>query len=130
MLGSGTTLQDPPPIPAEAAEPAPSAPPDRRGEADFYEQGSGRFVRSLTPAAPSAEPGDITLNFENTPLQEVVKVVLGDLLQKNYSVDPGVQGVVTLQTSNPLRRQDLLPTLEGLLAVNNAALLHDPVRDL
>ncbi len=131
VLGSGTSLPEPAPVQVEAQEPASTAPVDRRGEADFYQPGSGRFVRSApAPAAPGAEPGDITLNFENTPLQEVVKVVLGDLLQKNYSVDPGIQGVVTLQTSNPLRREDLLRTLEGLLAVNNAALVHDPARDL
>ena len=38
VLGSGTTLEDPQAVPTEAPEPAPTAPPDRRGEADFFEQ--------------------------------------------------------------------------------------------
>ena len=89
----------------------------------FYEPGSGVFVG--TPAEPSRVTGEgnITLNFENTNLREVVKVILGDLLDANYSVDPAVQGAVTLQTSNPLSKDDLIPTLELLLRMNGAALV-------
>ena len=56
-------------------------------------------------------------------IREVVKVVLGDLLDINYILDPGVKGNATLQTGRPLRRDDLLPTLETLLRMNGAALV-------
>jgi general secretion pathway protein D len=91
--------------------------------AEFYEPGTGVFVRTPSPKAQITGEGNITLNFENTNLREVVKVILGDLLSKNYSVDPAVQGAVTLQTSNPLSRDDLIPTLELLLRMNGAALV-------
>ncbi len=67
--------------------------------------------------------GDITLNFENTSLLEVVKVILGDLLAKSYVIDPTVKGSVTLQSSQPLSRDALLPTLELLLRMNGASLV-------
>ena len=67
----------------------------------------------------------MTLNFENTSLLEVVKVLLGDLLGRSYAVDPAVQGSVTLQSTNPIARDALLPTLEMLLRMNGAALVDD-----
>ena len=89
----------------------------------FYEPGTGVFVGSPGEQPRAAGEGNITLNFENTNLREVVKVILGDLLDVNYTVDPTVQGAVTLQTSNPLSKDDLIPTLELLLRMNGAALV-------
>lgn len=87
--------------------------------------GTGSVVkvdRQRQAEAPAGK-GDYTLNFEATSIQEVVKVVLGDLLAVNYLIDPGVSGTVTMQTSQPLTREQLLPMLETLLEVNGAALV-------
>jgi general secretion pathway protein D len=92
--------------------------------AAFYEPGTGVFVGQPDKARTAAGEGNITLNFENTNLREVVKVILGDLLKQNYTIDPGVQGAVTLQTSEPLALEALIPTLELLLRMNGAALVH------
>jgi general secretion pathway protein D len=93
----------------------------------FYAPGSDRFVsRSAakpTPAPVPARGAGVTLNFENTSVLEVVKVVLGDLLGRSYTIEPGVQGTVTLQSSSPIAREALLPTLELLLRMNGAALV-------
>ncbi|MDX2315693.1 MAG: secretin N-terminal domain-containing protein, partial [Gammaproteobacteria bacterium] len=91
----------------------------------FYQPGTGIFVGQPRPTSTAHGSGNITLNFENTNLREVVKVILGDLLNANYSIDPSVQGAVTLQTSEPLARNDLIPTLELLLRMNGAALLSE-----
>jgi general secretion pathway protein D len=56
-------------------------------------------------------------------LGEVAKVILSDILAKNYTISPQVTGKVTLQTTQPLSKDDLIPTLEMLLSVNNAALV-------
>jgi general secretion pathway protein D len=69
------------------------------------------------------EEGQIKLNFQNANLLEVVKVILGDMLGASYVVDPEVQGEVTMQTSQPLRREDLVPTLEMALRMNDAAIV-------
>ncbi|MCH9670915.1 MAG: type II secretion system secretin GspD [Gammaproteobacteria bacterium] len=90
----------------------------------YIQPGTERFVRNPKSRKPSASgTGDVTLNFENTNILEVVKVILGDLLAVNYKVEPGVQGAVTLQTSRPITRDALLPTLEMLLDSNSAALV-------
>ncbi|WP_082673889.1 type II secretion system secretin GspD [Thiohalocapsa sp. ML1] len=94
--------------------------PERR---DSVRRGTGTFVRAVRPAGVDTTPGDVTLNFDGTDIREVVKVVLGDLLGVNYVLDPGVSGAVTLQTGRPLRRDLLIPTLEMLLRMNNAALV-------
>jgi general secretion pathway protein D len=86
--------------------------------------GTGTFVRKIAPPKVDTTPGDITLNFDGTDIREVVKVVLGDVLGLNYILDPAVQGTASLQTGRPLRREHLIPTLETLLRMNNAALVY------
>jgi general secretion pathway protein D len=88
------------------------------------ERGTGQFVKSVGVAPQPVQAGEITLNFDGTDIREVVKVILGDLLQANYVLDPAVQGAATLQTGRPLRREDLLPTLETLLRMNKAAMVY------
>ncbi len=94
---------------------------------EFY-RGTGRFVKSTgKPGKPkkSSASGKFTLNFEDAALSEVIKVILSDTLNESYMVSPKVIGKVTLQTSRPLTKEELLPTLELLLQVNNAALIKD-----
>lgn len=69
----------------------------------------------------SAE-GNITLNFNNTDIHEVAKTILGDILNRNYSINPAVQVKVSLHTSQPLNRDALIPTLDSLLFMHGAVL--------
>ena len=66
---------------------------------------------------------NIVLNFQGADLQEVVKVVLGEILGRNYIIDPAVSGQVTTETSAGLGRADVLPVLNALLGMNGAALI-------
>jgi len=91
---------------------------------DSVQRGTGTFVRRVTGPSVDVSPGDVTLNFDGTDIREVVKVILGDLLQVNYVLHPAVQGVASLETGRPLRREHLVPTLETLLRMNNAALVY------
>ena len=72
------------------------------------------------------QSGDITLNFVDTDIREIVRVILGATLELNYTIDPGVQGTATLEIGRPLPRSALLPTVETLLNQNGATLI---VRD-
>jgi len=65
------------------------------------------------------------LNFENTPVTGVVKVVLGDILSLGYLIDPRVQGTITLASGRPVPRGDLLFVLENALKLGGAALVRD-----
>jgi len=91
---------------------------------DAVQRGTGSFVRRVSGPSVDTTPGDVTLNFDGTDIREVVKVILGDLLQVNYVLSPAVQGVASLQTGRPLRREHLIPTLETLLRMNNAAIVY------
>ncbi len=69
--------------------------------------------------------GAYSLNFDEADLGEVAKVILSDILGQNYVLSPKVAGKVTLQTSDPLSKDELIPTLEMLLRMNNAVLIKD-----
>lgn len=80
-------------------------------------------VGAPTPLGPPRAQGEVTLNFVDADLREVLRAVLGDTLGRNYVVDPSVQGTVTLRTSQPIPMSALLSTVEDFLALNNAALV-------
>lgn len=69
--------------------------------------------------------GEFSLNFDDADLGEVAKVILSDILGQNYVLSPKVAGKVTLQTTHALSKEELLPTLEMVLSMNNAALVKD-----
>ena len=88
-----------------------------RKEIGFVRPGTGVFTRpgrAARSVPTDSDAGRFTLNFQDTDLLEVVKVILTDLVPANYVVDPAVQGRVTLQTSKPLPPEALIPTLEML----------------
>ena len=66
---------------------------------------------------------DIALDFEGADLASVIKVIMEDGLDASYILDPRVSGTVTLRTNGPLSRADILPTLEEILRLNNAAIV-------
>ncbi|RTZ79737.1 MAG: type II secretion system protein GspD [Gammaproteobacteria bacterium] len=98
--------------------------------AGWQVKGSGRFIDEKPLKHPETaklpafdDKKEITLNFENTDIREVVKVILGDMLKLNYIINPAVRGGVSMQTAAPISRSELLPTLETLLRMNNATLV-------
>ncbi|MBV9828724.1 MAG: type II secretion system secretin GspD [Alphaproteobacteria bacterium] len=82
----------------------------------------GRSAGS-SPLVAEAGPADVTLNFADTDIREVTRVILGTTLKLNYTIDPSVHGTATLDTGRPLPRTALLPTLETLLNQNGATLI-------
>ena len=84
---------------------------------------AGRAAGPEGALAGASAGGDITLDFADTDIRTVVAQVLGRLLGVNYTIDPAVHGTATLQTPRPLSREQLLPTLEALLAQDGAGLV-------
>ena len=80
--------------------------------------------RAGAPNAGSAAEG-VDLNFDNAPVTAVAKVILGDILGVGYSVDPRVQGTITLSSGRPVPKSRLLFVLESALRTSNAVLVHD-----
>ena len=86
------------------------------------------FVAGSAPQHKVATPkgvGTYSLNFDDADLGEVAKVVLSDILGQSYVLSPKVSGKVTLQTTEALTKEELIPTLEMVLRMNNAALVKD-----
>lgn len=78
--------------------------------------------RQLTPGISQNSSG-YELNFNNTDLSELVKVILKDTLGITYVFDSHVEGRVTLSTGGPVSRTELISILESVLATYHAALL-------
>lgn len=85
----------------------------------------GRHSSSGLVPAGQGEGGDITLNFAGTDVRAAVDQILGDLMGVNYTIDPGVQGTVTLRVTHPIRRDQLLPVLKDILAGSGATVVQD-----
>lgn len=89
-------------------------------------EGTGQFVRPTGLAKPrhaASGAGAVTFNFENQPVQAVVKAILGDLLHENYTIVPGVQGNISFSTSEPVDSSQAMPILETLLSWTHNALV-------
>lgn len=89
--------------------------------------GTGEFLNEEAaarrePASKSA--GEVVFNFEAESLQSVVKAILGDILQENYVIAPGLSGQVTFSTAKPISSDQAMSVLEMLLAWNNATLVY------
>src|ERR1700722_207288 len=79
------------------------------------------------PRAQSATAGGggFDLNFESAPVATVAKVVLGDILQTGYTIDPRVQGTVSLVSVRPVPKSDIVFVLENALRISGVVLVRD-----
>ncbi len=77
----------------------------------------------LGPPGGSSIGGDVSLDFADTDIREVVAQILGAQLRLNYTIDPGVKGTATLHTATPVSQAQLLPILQTLLAQSGATLV-------
>lgn len=103
------------------------ATPDRRPQVlsgPRIIQGSGDFLRRGGSAEGVAVTGadEVSFNFVNTDIREVVDSILGDTLGLTYVLDPNVQGTITARTGRSVPRASIMPTLETLLALAGAAI--------
>jgi general secretion pathway protein D len=73
--------------------------------------------RGLTMATPSTseDGGSYTLNFENADVKDVIRAILNDALKVNYVISGDVTGPITLSSTRPVSRSELLFTLEKSL---------------
>lgn len=131
---TATQVQPAPPAVAPAVESAKPNTKTGSGIADAQKAdpdapkiipGTGIFVRPANVANAPAGPQDIVLNFEGADLREVVRVVMGDMLGENYTIDPKVNGTVTIHTSQAINRAAVTPILETVLRMNGAAMVKE-----
>jgi general secretion pathway protein D len=87
----------------------------------------GTEVQDIAEARPQpvASGAGFELNFENTPVATVAKVVLGDIMQTGYTIDPRVQGTVSLVSVRPVAKSDIVFVLENALRISGVVLVRD-----
>jgi general secretion pathway protein D len=97
------------------------------GQATVIE-GSGRFVGEPATGSVNVSQDDVadgvTLNLVNVPAPQAAKTILGDILQVRYTVDPGIEGKITIQTPKPVSRLGVIDLFQAALRSNNAALVN------
>ncbi|WP_166299145.1 type II secretion system secretin GspD [Bradyrhizobium sp. 2S1] len=92
--------------------------------ASMYEGSDVTAVADARPQ-PTANGNGFDLNFESTPVATVAKVVLGDILHVGYTIDPRVQGTVSLVSVRPVPKSDMVFVLENALRLSGVVLLKD-----
>jgi general secretion pathway protein D len=98
---------------------APSDPQIQLGNGQFVQEAHGFSGTQITGG------GEVELNFSEANVREVAQSVLGTILGQNVVVDAGIEQRITLRTSRPIQKTNLIPTLETALAAAGLALVKD-----
>lgn len=89
--------------------------------------GTGRLIGSSRGgrAAPTELAGEdgVTLNLVNLPIAQAAKIVIGDIMDADFVVDPKLDGKVTVHTANPVRKTAALDLFQSALRVSGAAVV-------
>ena len=90
--------------------------------------GTGQLISPAARYKSTSAPGDeegVTLNLANTSIAESAKTILGDILGLNYSVNPNLAGKITIQTSTPVSRSDLVDLFQNALRSSGATIIRN-----
>ncbi len=87
-------------------------------------EGTGKLLGKAQDA-PAVKGDSIKLSFEEAPLAQVVRTILGDLLSVDYVLHPPISGTVTMSTQNAVSADQALNLLETALQANGMAMVRD-----
>lgn len=92
----------------------------------YFGTGDAPAEARLDPGQQIAKSGDgYEVDFENAPIAGVAKAIIVDALGLSLSVDPRVDGKISLSSGRPLKRDEVLFALEGALRASFAAMVRD-----
>jgi general secretion pathway protein D len=124
------SFEPPPPLPGEGVPAGPAGavgearPPEAPVQAQIFPGRAPTFRSARGGIAQAQRTAEgVQLNFDGAEIREVAKVILGDILGRTYTINPDVQGQVTLSSSAPLAERDLLAVFETVLRSNGASLV-------
>lgn len=87
-------------------------------------RGTDRVIAA--PKVPAVFDGAPTaFNFEEAPVAEVVRTILGDVLKADYVLHPPLNGSITLATRGPVAPDQAAFLLESALQANGLVLVRD-----
>ena len=87
--------------------------------------GTGSFINNqpLITTGKTTKGGEgYSLNLMDAPIAAAAKSVLGDTLGATYTIDPRINGKVTLQTAAPVSKEAIVDIFESALSVNGAVI--------
>ena len=102
---------------------------DAGPQGGFEKKGSGQVVANSLPSVKQwqASGDSVDLNFQNADIKTVADVIFGKILKAAYSVDPAIDGRISLQTGESLPRPALLMAFESALDTVGGRLVFDGV---
>ncbi len=83
------------------------------------------LVVAPAKAVPVVDGAPLTFNFEEAPIAEVARTILGDILRQPYVLHPPLTGTVTLSSRNPIAPDQAVFLLESALQANGLAIVRD-----
>lgn len=92
-----------------------------RGRPEIFLARGAAVVPSRPPGVQRT-PDGVQVSLDGADVKEAVRVVLGDILRRPFTIDPRVSGTVTLSTAGPVAERDLLLVLETALRMVGAGL--------
>lgn len=112
-----------PPVSTSVASDAQVIPEERSAEPRIL-RGNGQVI-APPKAMPPLTGAPVSFRFEEAPVAEVVRTVMGDILKVDYVMHPPLQGTVTLATRAPIPPDQAVFLLESALQANGLALVRD-----
>ncbi|PJI99196.1 general secretion pathway protein D [Acidovorax sp. 69] len=89
-----------------------------------YIQGNDQVLAPARAVSP-IEGAPLSFNFEEAPVAEVARTILGDILKMPYVLHPPLAGTVTLSTRTPIQPDQAVFLLESALQANGLAMVRD-----
>ncbi|MFN4120429.1 MAG: type II secretion system secretin GspD [Acidovorax sp.] len=86
--------------------------------------GNDQMVGAVKPA-PQLDGPPVSLNFEEAPVAQVVRTVLGDILKVDYVLHPPLSGSITLATRAPISPDQASFLMESALQANGLGMVRD-----
>jgi type II secretory pathway component GspD/PulD (secretin) len=74
---------------------------------------------------PRSSGSQISLNFDDADVYQVVQTVFGEALRANYIVDSRVKGRVTFRSVAPVPYDKILPIMEVILRINGIGFVEE-----
>jgi len=90
-----------------------------RGSGKFFES-SKREKEKLN--GTGSEQG-YSVNAVNLPVSQAAKIVMGDILGLNYSIDPKIDAKITVQTARPSSQDEVARLFETALNASNMSIV-------
>jgi general secretion pathway protein D len=87
-------------------------------------EGTGKLLADAKPSK-ALKDAQVKLSFEDAPLAQVVRTVLGDILSVDYVLHPPISGTVTLSTQQNVSGDSALYLLEAALQANGMGIARD-----